>query len=161
MASGERTTTKSKTTSPTLISLSHPSKLFACVAMSFRTVSTASEVNVLGILETLRMANNLGVPYADQGRLDEAEAMYERALDGYEKALGLTQANRYLPALNTLQNLADLYIQLDRAHVARPLYTRCQAGLAVVFGPQHSRYQERDISEASYIRMNLIFHISH
>ncbi|KAH8742269.1 hypothetical protein F5883DRAFT_269068 [Diaporthe sp. PMI_573] len=74
--------------------------------------------------------------------LVEAEAMYKRALDGYEKALGLTQANRYLPALNTLQSLADLYIQLNRAHIARPLYTRCQAGLAVVFSPQHSRYQE-------------------
>jgi tetratricopeptide (TPR) repeat protein len=31
---------------------------------------------------------SLGILYADQGRLQGAEAMYQRALDGYEKAWG-------------------------------------------------------------------------
>lgn len=37
---------------------------------------------------TLNTVNNLGVLYADPGRLDEAEKMYVRTLQGYEKALG-------------------------------------------------------------------------
>src|SRR5436309_2333237 len=37
---------------------------------------------------TLATVNNLGHLYYDQGRLAEAEAMYERALAGKEKALG-------------------------------------------------------------------------
>lgn len=32
--------------------------------------------------------HNLGLLYADQGKLAEAEKMYERALEGREKALG-------------------------------------------------------------------------
>jgi tetratricopeptide (TPR) repeat protein len=32
--------------------------------------------------------HNLGVLYRDQGKLAEAQAMYERALAGYEKAVG-------------------------------------------------------------------------
>lgn len=36
---------------------------------------------------TLNAFNNLGVLYADPGRLDEAEKMYVRILQGYEKAL--------------------------------------------------------------------------
>jgi Tetratricopeptide repeat len=46
----------------------------------------------------------LGVLYADQGKLDEAEKMYRRALQGYEKALGLENVARYRPALKTIRN---------------------------------------------------------
>ena len=35
---------------------------------------------------TLDAVNNLGVLYANQGKMAEAEAMYIRALKGYEKA---------------------------------------------------------------------------
>jgi Tfp pilus assembly protein PilF len=31
---------------------------------------------------TLATVNNLGILYADQGKLDEAEKMYQRALEG-------------------------------------------------------------------------------
>jgi hypothetical protein len=37
---------------------------------------------------TLGTANNLGLLYADQGKMAEAEAMYVRALQGYESAVG-------------------------------------------------------------------------
>jgi Tfp pilus assembly protein PilF len=36
---------------------------------------------------TLDTVHNLGVLYADQGKLDKAEEMYQRALKGFEKAL--------------------------------------------------------------------------
>jgi tetratricopeptide (TPR) repeat protein len=57
---------------------------------------------------TLTTVNNLGTLYADQGKLDEAEKMYNRALRGYERALGRVQAKTYIPALNTMENLAGL-----------------------------------------------------
>jgi len=37
---------------------------------------------------TLSTVNNLGSLYDDQGKLKEAEEMYQRALEGKEKALG-------------------------------------------------------------------------
>jgi tetratricopeptide (TPR) repeat protein len=37
---------------------------------------------------TLNTVNNLGLLCADQGKLDKAEEMYERALQGYEKRFG-------------------------------------------------------------------------
>jgi tetratricopeptide (TPR) repeat protein len=37
---------------------------------------------------TLHTVNNLGVLYKSQGKLDEAEKMYKRALQGYEKVCG-------------------------------------------------------------------------
>jgi Tetratricopeptide repeat len=37
---------------------------------------------------TLSTVNNLGALYADQGKMDEAERMYQRALQGKEKAWG-------------------------------------------------------------------------
>src|SRR5204862_526740 len=37
---------------------------------------------------TLVTVNNLGLLYADQGRLTEAEPMYQRALSGFQTALG-------------------------------------------------------------------------
>ena len=55
---------------------------------------------------TLDTVNNLGLLYADLGRLEEAEVMYQRALKGYEKALG-REAVR-----STYQRLAQLRIWL-------------------------------------------------
>jgi tetratricopeptide (TPR) repeat protein len=46
----------------------------------------------------------LGNLYANQGKLDEAEKMYQRALQGYEKACGLD----YTLTLVTVNNLLDI-----------------------------------------------------
>jgi len=43
-----------------------------------------------------------GKLYADQGELIEAGQMYQRARQGYEKALGKVDATTYIPALNTI-----------------------------------------------------------
>jgi tetratricopeptide (TPR) repeat protein len=51
----------------------------------------------------------LGILYANQGKLDEAEQMYERALRGYEAALGSDLFQQYKPTLNTLENMGDRY----------------------------------------------------
>ncbi len=57
---------------------------------------------------TLNTVNDLGLLYADLGRLEEAKKMYQRALQGYEKAMGHEAVKTYIPALNTLENLAAL-----------------------------------------------------
>ena len=49
--------------------------------------------------------HNLGLLYADQGKLAEAKKMYERALEGYEKALG----PEHTSTLDTVNNLGLLY----------------------------------------------------
>ena len=86
--------------------------------------------------------HRLGYLYADQGKLDEAEKMYERALVGYEKALGSEQVATYIPALNTMQNLALLLSSVGRPRESRDLYTRAQAGVEIVFGHASSRYEK-------------------
>ncbi len=49
--------------------------------------------------------DSLGNLYLDQGKLDEAEKIYERALQGNEKALGLEHTSTLL----TINNLGILY----------------------------------------------------
>lgn len=46
-----------------------------------------------------------GSLYSGQGKLSEAEKMFERALQGYEKAIGRERVNTYIPTLNTKENL--------------------------------------------------------
>ena len=53
---------------------------------------------------TLDTVNNLGALYADQGKKQEAEAMYWRVLEGYEKTWGPNHTS----TLNTVNNLGNL-----------------------------------------------------
>ena len=53
---------------------------------------------------TLETVNNLGNLYRDQGKLTEAEAMYQRALVGFQKALGPDHTS----TLETVNNLNSL-----------------------------------------------------
>ncbi|KAJ0103742.1 hypothetical protein J7T55_002358 [Diaporthe amygdali] len=69
---------------------------------------------------------SLAILYSDQGRLGEAEAMYQRALQGYEKALGDNSVKTYPPALNTLENMGDLLREQDKGEAARRYYTRAE-----------------------------------
>jgi tetratricopeptide (TPR) repeat protein len=46
--------------------------------------------------------HNLGNLYKNQGKLAKAEQIYERALQGYEKALGADNIMTYIPALNMM-----------------------------------------------------------
>ncbi len=83
---------------------------------------------------------SLGYLYADQGKLVEAEQMYERALQGYEKAIGADSITTYIPALNTIRNLGSLFeLQADFAK-ARIMYSKALAGYKAV-GPNHPRCQ--------------------
>ena len=54
---------------------------------------------------TLSTTNNLGILYKDQGKLAEAEEMYQRALSEYEKVWGLD----HIPTLSAVNYLANLF----------------------------------------------------
>ena len=73
------------------------------------------------------------------GKLDEAKEMYERALQGYEKALGADLVRTYLPALNTCGNLGRLLAHLRRPEEAMEFFQRAFAGWQEVLGLSHER----------------------
>ena len=68
--------------------------------------------------------------------------MYERALQGYEKALGHEQVNTYVPALNATKNFAMLYMEISRANKARDIYSCALYGLEAVLGRLSKRCQD-------------------
>ncbi|KAK1780029.1 hypothetical protein QBC45DRAFT_477241 [Copromyces sp. CBS 386.78] len=78
--------------------------------------------------------HSLGNLYSDQGRLKEAETMYQRALEGYEKALGPDHTS----TLNTVNNLGNLYKTQGRLKEAKTMYQRALEGKEKALGPDHT-----------------------
>jgi tetratricopeptide (TPR) repeat protein len=75
-------------------------------------------------MSTLETVHNLGLLYSDQGKLAGAEQMYERALAGYEKALGAEHTS----TLKTVHNLGILYSDQGKLAEAEQIYERALAG---------------------------------
>ena len=75
----------------------------------------------------------LGLLYKDQGRHKEAEAMYERALAGKEKAWG----PEHTSTLDIVNNLGNLYAEQGRHKEAEAMYERALAGKEKTWGPEH------------------------
>ena len=78
--------------------------------------------------------HQLGSLYADQGRLEEAEKMYQRALVGNEKAWG----PEHTSTLDTVNNLGLLYADLGRLEEAEKMYQRALVGNEKAWGPEHT-----------------------
>jgi tetratricopeptide (TPR) repeat protein len=83
--------------------------------------------------------HNLGLLYVDQGKLVEAEQMYQRALQGYEKAWGLDNITTYVPALNTILNLGLLFERQADLAKARTMFSKALRGYKQVFGPDYTK----------------------
>jgi hypothetical protein len=66
--------------------------------------------------------------------------MFLRAMQGYERALG-SNLDNFLPALNAIENLADLYSKTRRLSKAYDMYVRSLPGLQSILGLLHSRCQ--------------------
>ena len=79
------------------------------------------------VLDAVHM---LGLLYADQGRLGEAEKMYEWALRGKEEALGVGHSS----TLNTVNNLGSLYTDQGRLGEAETMYKRALRGYEALSG---------------------------
>ena len=78
---------------------------------------------------TFDTVNNLGLLYANQGKLGEAEKMYRRALDGKEKARGPDHTS----TLNTVNNLGNLYANQGKLGEAEKMYQRAPDGYKKVY----------------------------
>jgi tetratricopeptide (TPR) repeat protein len=79
------------------------------------------------------MYYNLGCLLAGEDRLKEAEAMYERALRGYEKALGAEHTS----TLHTVHNWGVLYADQGRLSEAEAMYERALRGYEKAIKPEN------------------------
>ncbi|WPG99175.1 vegetative incompatibility protein het-e-1 [Acrodontium crateriforme] len=77
--------------------------------------------------------HNLGVLYGNQGKLDKAEEMYARALQGFEKALGLDDPS----TLGTMSNLGVLYKNQGKLDKAEEMHARALQGYEKALGLDH------------------------
>ena len=75
---------------------------------------------------------NFGCMCSNQGRFDEAEKMYLRALQGFEKAWG----PEHTSTLNTVNNLGLLYAVLGRLDEAEKMYLRALKGYEKALGKE-------------------------
>ncbi|KAF4882662.1 Nephrocystin-3 [Colletotrichum fructicola] len=78
--------------------------------------------------------HRLGILYSDQDRLKEAEGMFERALQGKEKALGPDHTS----TLDTVNNLGLFYYNQGRLKDAEAMYERALQGYKKALGPDHT-----------------------
>jgi tetratricopeptide (TPR) repeat protein len=79
----------------------------------------------------------LGNLYRDQDKLKEAEEVYQRALAGYEKALGPDHTS----ILTTVHNLGRLYSDQGKLKEAEEMYQRALAGYEKALGSNHHKTQ--------------------
>ncbi|KAN0084763.1 HET domain containing protein [Elaphomyces granulatus] len=79
----------------------------------------------------------LGVLYANQGKLDEAEKMYQRALQGYVQGYEEAWGPDYILTMDTVNNLGNLYAVQDKLDEAEKMYQRALQGYEEACGPDH------------------------
>jgi Tfp pilus assembly protein PilF len=65
--------------------------------------------------------------------------MYQRALQGFEKAIGPDNIITYVPALDTSLNLGVLFERQADLAKARTMFSKALRGYKLVFGPEHAK----------------------
>ena len=75
------------------------------------------------------------MPYLRRGKLEEAEALRRRDLEGTEKALGAEHPD----ILTSVGNLAVSLIQRGKLEEAEALYRRALEGREKALGAEHSK----------------------
>ncbi|KAI1334196.1 P-loop containing nucleoside triphosphate hydrolase protein [Xylariaceae sp. FL0016] len=78
--------------------------------------------------------HNLGLLYSNQDKLQEAEEMYMRALQGQEKAWGPD----HTLTLDMVHNLGALYFDQGKLQEAEEMYMRALQGKEKTWGPEHT-----------------------
>jgi len=74
--------------------------------------------------------------------------MFQRALQGYEKALGLENVARCQPALITTCNLGKLFATQGHLDEAKEMYSRARTGFQTLLGPSSNLCLELERSIA-------------
>ncbi|RYO79958.1 hypothetical protein DL764_009955 [Monosporascus ibericus] len=78
--------------------------------------------------------HSLGDLYSNQGKLKEAKEMYQRALQGQEKALG----PNHISTLRTVNSLGIVYKEQGKLKEAKEMYQRALEGFEKALGPDHT-----------------------
>ncbi len=102
-----------------------------------RCIQQLSTVNVPSATEDQDIDDafhNLGLLYADQGKLTEVEKVYQRALEGREKAWGAEHTS----TLDTVNNLGALYKNQGKLAEAEKMYQRALQGKEKAWGAEHT-----------------------
>ena len=98
--------------------------------MERTTVNTEAEVDE----KMLYALHRIGMLLSDQGKLEKAEKMYQRALEGYEKAWGPDHTS----TLSTVNNLGNLYANQGKLAEAEKMYQRALEGKEKAWGPDYT-----------------------
>ncbi|KAI9855038.1 MAG: hypothetical protein M1813_000582 [Trichoglossum hirsutum] len=111
--------------------LPHANRLSQSLRRKHVLDSRSNEIYDISYLYGL---HNLGDLYSCQEKFAEPEAMYQRALTGYEKVLG----PEHTSTLRTVNNLGILYQNQGKLAEAEAMYQRALAGKEKVLGPEHT-----------------------
>mmetsp|Transcript_30163 Transcript_30163/g.44576 ORF Transcript_30163/g.44576 Transcript_30163/m.44576 type:complete len:137 (-) Transcript_30163:118-528(-) len=85
-------------------------------------------------LDTLTSLNKMAALLSDEGKLEEAEQMYEEAApEGRREML----ENKYLDTLSSVSDMVALLSDLGKLEEAEPSYKEAQEGWRSLFGNQH------------------------
>ncbi|KAJ5160437.1 Disease resistance protein [Penicillium canariense] len=102
------------------------------IAHADRSLETLRNIEVED--EAAGVLHSLGRLYGNQGRLKEAEAMFERAREGKEKVLG----QEHTSTLDTINNLGLIYTDQGRLKEAEAIYKRALEGKEKAWGRDHT-----------------------
>ncbi|KAF2260426.1 TPR-like protein [Lojkania enalia] len=112
--------------------LLHANRYLKCLEISDGISDRRSRIGVG--TTALDGFHGLGNLYCMQGKLAEAEKMYQRALEGKEKAWGPDHTS----TLSTVNNLGNLYKNQGKLAEAEKMYQRALEGKEKAWGPDHT-----------------------
>ncbi|KAK7219335.1 hypothetical protein V2G26_007338 [Clonostachys chloroleuca] len=92
-----------------------------------------SDEKTISDIVAMGSVHRLGILYSDQDKLGEAEAMYGRALEGRERALGRDHTS----TLDTVNSLGLLYWNQGKLGEAEAMYDRALEGYEKALGRDH------------------------
>ena len=97
-------------------------------------------IRILGTehLATISSMNDSAITLRDQGKLNDAKSIYQRALAGHEKTLG----RNHISTLETVENLAHLYADYSVQDRAEDIFKRAFEGYETISGTHHERTNE-------------------
>ncbi|KAF2848245.1 TPR-like protein [Plenodomus tracheiphilus IPT5] len=104
-----------------------------CVSRWIEVNAGSDKGRVVKALVKPSYFHNLGYLLADEDR-QRAVQMYQRALQGYEKAWG----PEHTSTLDTVNNLGILYKNLGQLDEAEKMYQRALQGKEKAWGPEHT-----------------------
>lgn len=86
----------------------------------------------------MELSKTKGNLYNNQGKIQEAEAIYRSAPEGSEKAWG----PEHTSALNAVNSLGNLYADQGKIQEAEGMYRRALDGYEKAWGPEYLLTQD-------------------